>query len=102
MENVSFAYLDAKSKSIVWMAYAEYFAGEEITQEGFNSNTGYVYIALENGVTIGSAFGQSVDFFIYDNETDQELEFNSIEEFQEHNNRAIENQLFKFLEMHSK
>jgi hypothetical protein len=101
MENSSFAYLDAKSKSIVWNAYAEHFAGEEIQGEGFNTNSGYVYIALENGVTIASAFGQPVDFFIYDNETDQELEFNCIEELQEHNNRAIENQLFKFLKMHS-
>ena len=101
-QNNSFGYSDAKSKSIVWNAYAENFAGEEIMEEGFNPNTGYVYISLENGVTIASSFGQSVDFFIYDNETDQELEFNSIEEFQEHNNKAIENQLFKFLKMHSK
>lgn len=101
-QNNSFGYSDAKSKAVVWTAYAENFAGEEIMEEGFNPNTGYVYIALENGVTIASSFGQSVDFFIYDNETDQELEFNSIEEFQEHNNKAIENQLFKFLKMHSK
>lgn len=101
MENVSFAYLDAKSKSIVWSAYAEYFAGEEIQGEGFNINSGVVYIALENGVTICSSFGQEVFYIIYDNETDKEIEFNSIEDLQEHNNKAIENQLFKFLKMHS-
>lgn len=72
MENVSFAYLDAKSKSIVWSAYAEYFAGEEIMQEGFNINTGYVYIALENGVTIASAFGKKVEFIVYDDENERE------------------------------
>lgn len=92
-QNNSLGYSDAKSKAVVWTAYADHFSGEEIMEEGFNPNTGYIYIALENGVTIASCFGQSVDFFIYDNETDQELEFNSFEEFQEHNNRAIETQL---------
>ena len=72
MENLSFGYLDAKSKSIVWAAYAEYFAGEEIMEEGFNINSGYVYIALENGITIGSAFGKKVEFIVYDYETGEE------------------------------
>jgi len=98
----SFAYLDAKSKSIVWMAYAENFSSEEIMEEGFNINSGVVYIALENGVTICSAFGYEAFYIIYDNETDQEIEFSTIDELQEHNNKAIENQLFKFLSMHSK
>jgi hypothetical protein len=78
------AYLDAKSKSIVWNAYAEYFAGEEISEEGFNTNSGYVYIALENGVTIASSFGQSVDFYVYDFDNDDELGFDSIEELNEY------------------
>jgi hypothetical protein len=82
--NTSFAYLDAKSKSIVWAAYAEHFAGEEIQEEGFNINSGYVYIALENGVTIASAFGQSVDFYVYDFDNDDELGFDSIEELNEY------------------
>ena len=80
----SFGYSDAISKSIVWRAYAIYFGGEEIQEEGFNMNSGYVYIALENGVTIASAFGQAVDFIVYDNETDEELFFDSIEELNQH------------------
>ena len=68
----SLGYLDAKSKSIVWAAYAEYFADEEISEEGFNINSGYVYIALENGVTIASAFGKKVEYIVYDEETEQE------------------------------
>ena len=68
----SFAYLDAKSKSIVWAAYAEYFAGEEIQEEGFNINSGYIYIALENGVTIASAFGKKVEYIVYDDENETE------------------------------
>ena len=80
MENLSFGYSDAKSKSIVWNAYAEHFAGEEISEEGFNINSGYVYLALEHGVTIASAFGQAVEFIIYDDETEDEIFFDSIEE----------------------
>jgi hypothetical protein len=70
--NNSMAYLDAKSKSIVWAAYAEHFAGEEIQEEGFNINSGYVYIALENGVTIASAFGKKVEYIVYDEENEKE------------------------------
>lgn len=76
----SLAYLDAKSKSIVWNAYAENFAGEEIMEEGFNINTGYVYIALEYGITIASAFGQPVEFIVYDYETGEEMFFDSMDE----------------------
>lgn len=76
----SLAYLDAKSKSIVWAAYAENFAGEEIMEEGFNLNSGNVYIALENGVTIASAFGQDVEYYVYDFETGEEIAFESIDE----------------------
>ena len=76
----SLGYLDAKSKSIVWAAYAEHFAGEEIMDEGFNINSGYVYLALEHGLTIASAFGQAVEFIIYDDETEDEIFFDSIEE----------------------
>jgi hypothetical protein len=80
----SFGYSDARSKSIVWAAYAEHFAGEEIMEEGFNLNSGNVYIALENGVTIASAFGQPVDFYVYDFDNDDEFAFESIEELNEH------------------
>ena len=83
----SFGYSDAKSKSLVWAAYAENFAGEEIIEEGFNMNSGYVYLALENEITIASCFGQSVEFIVYDNETEEELFFSSIEEVNSYLNR---------------
>jgi hypothetical protein len=84
--NTSFGYSDAKSKAVIWNAYAENFAGEDILEEGFNVNSGYVYIALENGVTIASAFGQPVDFYVYDFETGDEFAFESIEELNAHLN----------------
>jgi hypothetical protein len=80
----SFGYSDAISKSIVWRAYAIYFGGEEIQEEGFNINSGYVYIALENGVTIASAFGQAVEFYVYDFDNDDEFAFESIDELNEY------------------
>ena len=58
----------------------------EIMEEGFNMNSGYMYISLENGVTIASAFGQAVDFIIYDDENEEEIFFDSIEELNAHLN----------------
>ena len=84
--NTTLGYLDAKSKALVWMAYAENFAGEEIMEEGFNINSGNVYIALENGVTIVSAFGQAVEYIIFDFEEGQEIFFYSIDELNAHLN----------------
>lgn len=82
MKNTSFAYLEAKGKSKVWAAYANYFAGEEIIEEGFNINSGYVYIALEDGISIASAFGQNVEYIINDFESGEEKFFDSYEELE--------------------
>jgi hypothetical protein len=82
MENRSVAYLEAKGKSKVWAAYANYFAGEEIMEEGFNPNSGYVYIALEDGVCIASSLGQNVEYIINDFESGEEKFFDSYEELQ--------------------
>jgi hypothetical protein len=76
----SFAYLEAKGKSKVWAAYAENCSGEEIMEEGFNINSGYVYLALENGLTIASSFGQDVEFIVNDFESGEEIFFESFEE----------------------
>lgn len=82
MKNTSFAYLEAKGKSKVWAAYANHFAGEEIIEEGFNINSGYVYIALEDGISIASAFGQNVEFIINDFESGEDKFFDSYEELE--------------------
>lgn len=83
--NTTLGYSDAKSKAIIWNAYAENFAGEEIIEEGFNVNSGYVYLALEN-VTIASAFGQPVEYIVFDFQEGQEIFFDSIEELNAHLN----------------
>lgn len=82
----SFAYLEAKGKSKVWMAYAEHFANEEILEEDFNHNSGYVYLYLD-GVAIGSMLGGDVEYLVYDEERDCEKIFDSIEELNMYLNR---------------
>ena len=66
------AYLEAKGLSKVWKAYAEYCSNQSIMEVGFNENSGYVYIALERGISIGSAFGNDVDYLVTDFETGNE------------------------------
>jgi hypothetical protein len=64
--NGSVAHLEAKGLSNVWKAYASECASDKIMEIGFNPNSGYVYIALENGITIASCMGQSVEFIVSD------------------------------------
>lgn len=83
----SFAYLEAVGKSKVWMAYAEHFASEEILEEGFNHNSGYVYIALESGVSIASLLGGDVMYIVYDDNLDEELFIESFEYYEQYINK---------------
>lgn len=67
------AYLEARSLARVWEAYAENCSREDITEIGFNDQTGYVYIALEFGIDIISKFGQDVEYLVTDFETGEEF-----------------------------
>ena len=67
--------LDKKSLELVWKAYNKYTSNEDIFEIGFNLDSGYVYIALENGVSIASCFGQSVDYIVTDMENGDEFFF---------------------------
>jgi hypothetical protein len=71
---------DFESWLLVQKAYKDYAFGEEIMETGFNTNSGYVYIALENGIQIASCFGQSVDFIVFDFETGEEYFLDSYDE----------------------
>ena len=55
---------DLVSAALVVTALSKVPEQVDIMCCGFNQNTGYVYIALENGVTIASCFGQSVDYIV--------------------------------------
>jgi hypothetical protein len=74
------AYLEAKGLSKVWAAYSENCPREDIFEVGFNQNSGYVYIALENGITLASIFGQDVQFLVTDMDNGEEFFLDTIEE----------------------
>ena len=71
---------DFESWILVQQAYRDYAIREEVMCAGMNLNTGYVYIALENGISIASCFGQSVDYIVTDFETGEEYFEDSYED----------------------
>lgn len=84
MENLDFikdlGSSDFESWILVQQAYKQNAFNEYIMECGFNKNSGYVYIALENGVQIASCFGQNVEYITYDFETGDEYFFDTYEE----------------------
>ena len=79
---------DLESLYIVIDAYKE--AGSPEIMEGgigMNMNSGYVYIALENGIQIASCFGQSADFLITDFESGDEFYFETYDEAADYLNK---------------
>lgn len=72
-------YCEAKGLAKVFNAYADSASREDILEGGigFNAQSGYVYLALENGITFCSAFGREVEFIINDHETEEETFFSS-------------------------
>lgn len=75
---------DIRSLELVLKAYRENAHREEIEDIGFNENSGYVYIYLENGISICSCFGNDVEYLVTDFETGDEA-------FYEDYNDAITN-----------
>jgi len=71
---------DYESYLLVHEAYRDYAFGEEIMETGFNTSSGYVYIALENGIQIASCFGRGVDYIVTDFETGEEHFFDTYDE----------------------
>ncbi len=73
----SIAFCEAMGLSNVFKAYAEECSREDIMEVGFNINSGYVYIVLENGITIASLVGQRVEYIVTDFETGEESFFDN-------------------------
>jgi hypothetical protein len=78
--NNTIAYCEAKGMSKVLMAYANECPSEEIMEMGFNPNSGYVYIALENGISICSCLGSDVEYLVTDFEDGEEYFLDTYEE----------------------
>ena len=80
----SIAYCEAKGFSKVFMAYANQCSGEDIMEIGFNPNSGYVYIALEDGISICSNMGQQVEFLVTNFYNGEETFYDTYEEALKH------------------
>ena len=78
--------------SKVFEAYATVSTIDSIMFEGigFNPNSGYVYIALETGITICSLLGNDVEYLFTDFETGEETFFSSYPEALMFANRLTE------------
>ncbi len=74
--------MDIESMHIVIKAFRDLDSDEYIMDggTGFNTSSGYVYIALENGITLASCFGQSVDYIVTDSDTGEESFYDTYEE----------------------
>lgn len=73
------AFCEAQGLANCFQAYADNCTAEDILEGGigFNPNSGYVYIALENGVTICSMLGRRVQYLVTDFETGEETFFDN-------------------------
>ena len=80
----SIAYCEAKGFSKVFMAYANQCSREDIMEIGFNPNSGYVYIALEDGISICSNMGQQVEFLVTNFRNGEETFYDTYEEALKH------------------
>ena len=74
------AYCEAEGLAKCFSSYAHNCAGEEICQIGFNPHSGYVYIYLENGVSICSMLGADVEYLITNGNDGTEYFFDSYTE----------------------
>ena len=68
----------------VFTAYAENASGETIEAIGFNPNSGYVYLALENGVQICSMLGQDVEYLVTNPYNGEEVFYTSYDDAMNH------------------
>jgi len=77
-ENI--AYCEAMGLSEVFKAYATIGGYIIVGGIGFNPNSGYVYIGLENGITICSMLGREAEFLVTNFEDGQESFFDNYED----------------------
>jgi len=91
------AYCEAQGLAKVFQAYADNCVNDCIMDGGigFNENSGYVYIALENGVSICSMLGNDVEYLVTNYDNGEEHFFNTYDEavsFDIHQDLNFENE----------
>lgn len=78
--NDSIAYCEVIGLSNCFKAYASNASRASIESIGFNPSSGYVYIALENGIQICSMLGRDVEFLVTDFDSGVEYFYENYEE----------------------
>ena len=92
MENIikfdlnKMGYLDIESMYLVIDEFRNLPNSELIQETGFNTTSGYVYIALENGIQIASCFGNDVIYVVSNSETGDEFFLDTYAEAEEKQN----------------
>jgi hypothetical protein len=82
-KSINFAYCEANGLSKCFEAYADYATGENILEIGFNPNSGYVYISLEDiNMSICSMLGQDVEYLVLNFDNGEEYFFETFSEAQ--------------------
>jgi len=77
----SVAYCEAMGLSKCFEAYAKHCASDNIMEVGFNSKTGYTYIALEyQPISICCMLGREVEYLVTDFDNGEEYFFETYEE----------------------
>ena len=73
---------DFESFILVLNAYSSQYETRdlEIEHSGFNNMSGYVYLALENGISIVSCFGNPVEYLVENNRNGEEYFFDTYKE----------------------
>lgn len=81
LNETSLPYCEAKGLAVCFSAYADYCETADIMEYGigFNSKSGFVYIALDNGITICSMLGGYARYLVTDFETKEETFFDTYE-----------------------
>lgn len=83
------AFCEAQGLAYCFQAYADNSAFEEIMMIGFNENSGYTYIALENGIQIASLMGQRVEYIITGNKVNEEYHFDNYKRAERYMNLSL-------------
>ena len=60
--------IDMASFNLCLVSYITYCPSEEIVECFYNNGTGYVHIALLNGIAISSAFNEPVEYIVFDDD----------------------------------
>jgi len=83
LDSNNLTYCESIGLSKCFMAYSNII--EDIMEGGigFNPNSGYVYIALENGISICSNMGRDIEYLVTDFNNGEEYFFDTYEEAQQ-------------------